>query len=517
MSLTIIRKVSVTGGTVLRAANNLGDVASAATSFTNIKQAATTSATGVSARASSGDAETDDAKHLTIAEFLRRLGPYRNALAPRQALAFDATARASFSTTLGAGDFTIALVASQTSAALSAYILRPSSGASISLYGAGDSRLYYNNGSGDVFFAAFTKVNTPVHIALVRASGLATLYFDGVAVAGPTANPTDYSGVLGYLGGAAGSAYWSGTLCLLGIYNRALSAAEVLALYNQGAPAAGDYNRASNTSFATGDDSTFASAGNWAVNGASTISGGKLNLSSGDNCVLSVNPITIGKPVRFTVTVDSITAGNVQYYNGSAYVNFASAAGTYTVEFVPVASYAGIGLRTSGGNAVLDTFLGYNVGLLCAPEANAPGNGYQWRDMSGNMADITVPVSGVAWALPDTRPNRVRGTLTWAGTQESKSLLGQRAFPDGAVRTLLTLKPTASTSGSGTTVGSTNTAARWRAAAALTANTKAVATLANQLPAGTADADNDLVIDPDTANFTGSIAAEMHYTITEGT
>lgn len=36
MSLTITRKVSVSGGTVLRAANNLGDVASVATSRTNL-------------------------------------------------------------------------------------------------------------------------------------------------------------------------------------------------------------------------------------------------------------------------------------------------------------------------------------------------------------------------------------------------------------------------------------------------------------------------------------------------
>lgn len=36
MSVVITRKVSVTGGTVLRAANNLGEVASAATSRVNL-------------------------------------------------------------------------------------------------------------------------------------------------------------------------------------------------------------------------------------------------------------------------------------------------------------------------------------------------------------------------------------------------------------------------------------------------------------------------------------------------
>ncbi len=37
-----------------------------------------------------------------------------------------------------------------------------------------------------------------------------------------------------------------------------------------------------------------------------------------------------------------------------------------------------------------------------------------------------------------------------------------------------------------------------------------------ELTTGTADADNDLIADPDDANFTGSITAEAHYVITEG-
>ena len=83
--------------------------------------------------------------------------------------------------------------------------------------------------------------------------------------------------------------------------------------------------------------------------------------------------------------------------------------------------------------------------------------------------------------------------------------------------TLQTVTPTASTAGAGATSGTTNTAARWSAAAALTANTRKLCTLANQLPAGTTDNDHDILIDPDTANFTGSITVELHYQVTEGT
>jgi len=156
------------------------------------------------------------------------------------------------------------------------------------------------------------------------------------------------------------------------------------------------------------------------------------------------------------------------------------------------------------------------AGAIAHFDADLDGIGFQLHEQSANKLDGIVTTSGVIWTKPASS-GYVRGTLTWAATHEGKSLLGQQCFPTGVVVQLLTLKSTASTSGSGTAVGTTNSSTRWRAAAALTTNTKAVAALANQLPGGTAAGDLDLVVDPDTANFTGSIAVEARYAQTEGT
>ena len=187
------------------------------------------------------------------------------------------------------------------------------------------------------------------------------------------------------------------------IENRALSAAEVVSLYESGVPSGSDYNNASNTSLLTGANSDFSSAGNWSVQGATTISGGKLNLSNGDAAYNGLAPLTVGKRYRLTITVDSLTAGLVQYYNGSTYVAFASAPGTYTVDFTCAATFApGLHLRSSGGNAVLDTALYYPLGLLLAPDAAQAGGGLTWYDTSGNAANITLPASGVTWNVPSS-------------------------------------------------------------------------------------------------------------------
>lgn len=120
--------------------------------------------------------------------------------------------------------------------------------------------------------------------------------------------------------------------------------------------------------------SDFSSSTGWVLGGTSTISGGKLNLGEGINgqTAMSVasnfTVFNTGDKCSFTVTVDSITAGSVSYWNGLAYVPFATAPGTYTVEFTWVASYvAGPILRAVGGTAVLDDYAGTVLGALTVP------------------------------------------------------------------------------------------------------------------------------------------------------
>lgn len=111
----------------------------------------------------------------------------------------------------------------------------------------------------------------------------------------------------------------------------------------------------------------------------------------------------------------------------------------------------------------------------------------------------------------------MRGTLTWSATHEGKSLLSQRAFPAGVVIDSITYAPTAGSSGSGLTIGTTSSATRWLSADTFASGVKEVGTLANRLPGTAGDNYHDIVVDPDTANFTGSIAVEAHYHVTLGT
>ena len=107
-------------------------------------------------------------------------------------------------------------------------------------------------------------------------------------------------------------------------------------------------------------------------------------------------------------------------------------------------------------------------------------------------------------------------TLTWSGTHEGKSLIGAQAIPSNAIITRIWRKATVASSGSGCTIGTTNSATRWQALDTYTTAAEIV-TLANQLPAGTAANDLDIVVDPDTANYTGSITVTVEYQIVGGT
>ena len=282
------------------------------------------------------------------------------------------------------------------------------------------------------------------HFAVVRNSDTPsiTLYANGVAVSGTETTggtaPAWSDTVTGtYFVPARISAteinlgYYS----LVGFYNRALSAAEVVALYEAGVPAGSDYNTASNTSKLTGANSDFSSAGNWTVTGATTISGGKLNLSNGDQayCIPGTISVPIGAKFRVTITVDSITAGSVQVYTGGTggWVNIATTAGTFTQEFTfsaTTGTNTAINLKSVGGNAVVDTVLYYQIGLLLAPDAGQAGGGLYWYDTSGNSANITLPASGVTWNVPFagylTAPASTNLTLN-SGSSGASFVLGQ--------------------------------------------------------------------------------------------
>jgi hypothetical protein len=149
--------------------------------------------------------------------------------------------------------------------------------------------------------------------------------------------PGGYVGFSGYLGRPL-------------FYNRALSPTEVAQLYtNGGVPAGVDLPALKGASAA----------------GATATSG----------------TLVIGVRYRLTdwITTDDFT-------------NVGAASNADGVEFVATGT-----TPTTWTNSSIVTTLG----LLCYPEANPPGSGSIWRDVSGNNANLTW-TTGVSWAQPSS-------------------------------------------------------------------------------------------------------------------
>jgi hypothetical protein len=450
-----------------------------------------------------------------------------NARAPAQGLVFDGTAGATVANvpSFGTGDFTVAAwVRPASIGTRSAIVYSTANGLAIEHSQVTSGAIaVQQSGVGQVGESPATLVaGKESAIVVSRSSGTTKIYSNGVEI-DSFADATDYSTAVDAIGKTSGgSLLFSGVLRVL-IYNRALTAAEVLSLYETGAPAAGDYNNASNTSLITGDNSTFASAGDWTVTGATTISGGKLNLSNGDQAYCSQSGIStpVGSKFKVVLTLDSITAGTLQVYGGSVtgWVTVGTTAGTYMTEvtFVAASNGATLNLRCSGGNAVVDSVTMFRLGLLLAPEAAAPGNGYQWKDVSGNKADITLPATGVAWALPDNRTNSIRGTFTWAASADAKYFLSSSIpLPSGAVLRDVVLKASAGISGTGATLGNSGVSNNYWVASTVLTTAKKSCTLANRHPQDTAVGSRNVFIIPDSVPYTGTITAEVFFDITEG-
>lgn len=366
--------------------------------------------------------------------------------------------------------------------------------------------------------------NLPAHYTWVRTAQVSALYRNGIAVQSGITNSTNYlSGTHGW-GGNGVSVGLAATYSELFLFNRALSAAEVLALYQQGAPAAADYGPfgtndasasvpgASNTSMVTGANSDFSSAtGYWTLAGGATISGGVANIPNGGRIDRSVI-LAGGKRYRITGTVTggSLNVTNLDQMAFALPVGVGSSVVITTLanNNPTILAFQNI----SGIAATLDNLTVVPLGLFSAPDAQQPGNGYQRRDTSGNRADLTLNATGVTHRLPSDAPNSVRASLTWAGTHEAKSLLGQIALPLNAVITSIVTTASVASTGSGLTVGSVTTPALFVAANSYTTARK-LHTLATALPAGTAANDLNIVLDPDTANYTGTIQVAVNYLI----
>jgi len=345
------------------------------------------------------------------------------AKANRQGLVYDGTNWGTVSVTGVTGDFTMSAVVNLASLGTSGRLVL---GITWQFGVLLNGLVYITNNTTRLDSTNTVPTGKWNHIAYTKSGTTGTFYINGITAGTVTDNLSYAASTVTVVGGSNTTNAIVGGLASPLIYNRALTAAEVVALYEAGTPSGADFNNASNTSKLTGANSDFSSAGNWTVAGATTISGGKLNLSNNDQafCLPGNISIPVGGKFRVTLTVDSITAGAVQVYTGGVglWVNIATSAGTYTQDFTFSATSGpntALNLRCSGGNAVVDTVLYYQIGLLLAPDAQQPGGGTVWYDTSGNSANITLPASGVQWSVPTS--GKIGNALAITNTTASTS------------------------------------------------------------------------------------------------
>jgi hypothetical protein len=527
-----------------------GDLSNASLTY----RTATTSVRGGVVLATSAEAlaGTDTAKAVTPAAWSYAAGALRNTLAPRGGVAFDGSSNARVYSTLtgqniGTDAFSISVVFRVPSAAPSADTAIVALGSSATTMAGVANRfeaILYTSGSVGFTIAdgtPNTRTHTisgfitawagkVVHLVFTRTGTTIAAYVNGVAAGlsdGGGSATWDASVTSTYMlvGFRSSSAVMTTPVYCASLYNLALSASDVQEIYEIGGAVPERFKFGSQTALNTSTVATGASDANTTFSSLSS-TGFTVSRNAGGvwNYIRSQPGGTAVAGAQFRVKFD-ITgysgvggAFNVAPNNGyvSAGQQSISANGSYSAILTTPSTSTNIPIEF---NCSLSS--GYTLANLSVTRVGAvvhlpldDGIGYQLHDESTNKLDAVMTTTGVSHILPRRR-GYVRGSLTWAGTHEAKSLLGQQAFPSGTVVDLVTYDGSAGSSGSGLTIGSTTTAARWVALDTYT-TAKEVGTLANRLPAGTAANDLDLVVDPDTANYTGTLTVEAHYTLTEG-
>lgn len=521
---------------------------SASAAFTALKQDATTSATGVVELATSAEtlAGTSSSLALTPASWTYAASVIRNGLAPRGGLAFEGTANARVLTTLtnqaiGTDAFSVSAVFRfGTNAFMPIWILSSSStdqaGSGLKLAvnsGSGQLSLEFRNaaqnGSRTATINGFYSqyLGKLVHVVVTRSGSSVSIYVNGVSqaftdTASGTSPPSWADSVAStylLLGNSVGSDSFPGTLHAATLYNLAVSAGDAQEIYENGGEVPERYKFGSQVSLVTGDNSTFVSdTGFWTKGGGASISGGAANFSAGSTLARGSSLLTNRKRYRVAFDLTVASGGAIRVADETNWIAAATTASgpvlhEYTVNDTTPQLYIA---ETSGvGTATVDNLVLTQLGAVVHLPLD-DGIGYQLHDASTNKLDAVMTTTGISHIIPQRR-GYVRGTLTWSATHEAKSLLGQAALPAEAVVEGIITKSTASSSGSGMTIGTTNSAARFVALNAFSATNKRVHTIATATPSGTGASDTDIIVDPDTANITATIQVDLRYSIMEGT
>jgi hypothetical protein len=347
-----------------------------------------------------------------------------SARAPRQGLVFDSSHGTTYATVTNipafgqgiagstSGDFTFAAWVREEStfAGTPIVVIGNAAGGFYCEFNSSGVPYVGVQGGSILLSTATCVVGKTYLLTYTRTGNTGTWYIDGVATNSLT-DGINYTHPFANVSFA--SPYGLHGFCYPLAYNRCLSATEVKALYEAGAPAGADYNSASNTSVVTG----FSNGGYTTFSGASA-TGFTAAAASGSNYVVNTpagntQPVLqVGSRVRvsFTATLTSGAAPTFGIRNnvGGDEGTFTVAAGSNSVIITMTQKSVSDGLgnavfRSTGATSyAISNFSLTYLGLLLAPDAAQAGGGLTWYDTSGNAANITLPASGVSWNVPSS-------------------------------------------------------------------------------------------------------------------
>ena len=247
-----------------------------------------------------------------------------------------------------------------------------------------------------------------------------------------------------------------------------------------------------------------------------------------DRAELTFSDIPIGSRVRVSFDAKEIVGGSsirTQAADGSStyYTVGATAAWVTTTQEFELAGSLGLKFRayssvsgSAGDELLIDNVSVTVLGLTTSLDLS-DGGGYQPKNprAANGSSQWSMSTSGVTWTKPATygKTLSVTGSLTWAGTHEAKSLLGQKALPSNAIIDAITFVATAGSTGDGITIGTTTDPDQFVTVNTYTTTAEnfAGSQLTSPFPGGTATNDLTIVVDPDTANYTGSITTTVTY------
>lgn len=378
--------------------------------------------------------------------------------------------------------------------AISDLTTTPASAGSFSVYTYGTSLWVQLNAAvghyllGEVAGFVTAYAGKFVDIVAVRSSsGVVALYVNGVATspafttggASPPANwQATITGPYALFGITSVSSWYAGTILRPFLENRALSAAEVLSLYESGVPAAVDQYGGNSTELCTNGD--FSSAAGWTLGDSGTqytIGSGVATVAvspdGGGGTALKRSLVTLaGRAYRVRYTVSGRTSGQVLIQVGNVNTAAKTADGTYD-EVVTTVSAGTLlyVLNNLNVGATIDNIQVNQVGLLLAPDELAGGAGNTWAAAPGTSATITLPASGVSWAIPrasiylgptpaiasSLTTNATTGALTIASAGATTLAISSPVTISGVSATVAsgTAIPAGGTAGTGVMVSST--------------------------------------------------------------